>query len=280
MQSQTLIPTELLSEREKASRLRQRVSRWLAWCFLAATFVPAMWAQPAAAPAEAANDTLPTAKEILDRYVDVTGGRAAYERRTSEITHGTVAFTAAGIQGELTTYSEGGNYRNTVQLPGLGAIEDGVTDGVAWEKTDIMGPRIKQGAELADAVREATLNSTILWEDLFEDVSVEGTSEVGGEPCYEVKMVPAEGSTMTTCYSIESGLALHTSTRAVTQMGEVDVEVRMLDYKDFDGVLAPSRIQESAAAQNIDVTINSIEVNQNIPEDVFALPADVAALLP
>ncbi len=275
----TLIPMKALPRQVKQGRLARRFSRWLAWCFVTSTVVPMLWAQPAASVEAPASDVLPTANEILERYVEVTGGRAAYEARTSEITHGTVKFTSAGIQGELTTYSKGGNYRNSVQLPGLGVVENGVTDGVAWEKTDILGPRIKEGAELADAVREATLNSTLLWEELFKEVSVVGTSEVAGEPCYEVRMAPEEGSTITTCYSVESGLALHTSTRAATQMGEVDVQVRMLDYKDFNGVLAPSHIQESAAAQNIDVIIESVDVNQDIPDEVFALPEDVSALL-
>ena len=47
----------------------------------------AAFAAPQAATSAAA---LPKAETILDRYIEVTGGKAAYDKRTSEITTGTM----------------------------------------------------------------------------------------------------------------------------------------------------------------------------------------------
>ena len=42
---------------------------------------------------------------LMDRYIEVTGGKAAYEKRTSEITTGTMEFAAQGLKGADDDYS-------------------------------------------------------------------------------------------------------------------------------------------------------------------------------
>ena len=43
-----------------------------------------------AAAAAFGADPLPSAESVLDRYVQVTGGKQAYEKRKTEIAHGTL----------------------------------------------------------------------------------------------------------------------------------------------------------------------------------------------
>jgi len=52
-----------------------------------------------------AADPLPSAESVLDRYVQVTGGKQAYAKRKSEIAHGTLVYTALGIKGTITRYA-------------------------------------------------------------------------------------------------------------------------------------------------------------------------------
>ena len=47
--------------------------------------------------AYAADEPLPKAETILDRHVEVTGGKAAYQKRKSEIATGTLKFAAQGF---------------------------------------------------------------------------------------------------------------------------------------------------------------------------------------
>src|ERR1039457_2351124 len=57
-----------------------------------------------AAPAFAADDIKPEA--ILDKYVEVTGGRAAYEKIKTEVATGTLEITSIGLSGTLTIRSD------------------------------------------------------------------------------------------------------------------------------------------------------------------------------
>ena len=90
-------------------------------------FLPWAGAQQPAAP----ND-LPSAESILDRYVEVTGGLAAHESRTSAVTTGTFEVAAANLTGQLRIIVKPGLQRTTIQLPGVGTIDGGVNNGVAW----------------------------------------------------------------------------------------------------------------------------------------------------
>jgi hypothetical protein len=230
-------------------------------------------------PAPAA-DALPSPESILDRYVEVTGGKAAYERRKTEISTGTMEYPAQGVKGTLTRYeADPDRYYAVLDIPGIGKIEMGVAGGVAWENSAILGPRVKTGDEKAQAVRDATMNATLKWRTLFPKVETAGVETLDGEECYKVVMTPAEGKPEVMYFQKKSGLAVKTTTVAVSQMGEVPVEVTVKNYKEFGGVLTPSKVANKAAGQEFTITIEKVQVNPELPPDRFALPAEIRALL-
>ena len=51
--------------------------------------------------AQLAADDLPKAETILDKYIEVTGGKAAYEKNHSEVSTGTMEFVGKGIKGSV-----------------------------------------------------------------------------------------------------------------------------------------------------------------------------------
>jgi hypothetical protein len=153
-----------------------------------------------------------------------------------------------------------------------------VRNGVAWERSDLLGPRVKAGSEREEALREAKLNANILWRELYKKVETTGEEVVNGESCYRVVMTPTSGAPETLYLSKASGLALKMTTRATTQMGELGAELLFGDYKDFGGILAPARVTEKTAGQEITIIIDAIDVNPEIPASQFDLPMDVAAI--
>ena len=232
-----------------------------------------------ALPVLRAADALPTADAIMERYIEVTGGKQAYAKRKSEVVTGTLEFAAQGIKGKIQRYSaEPDKYFATLEIAGIGNIDMGVTDGVAWEKSAILGPRIKSGEEKAQAVREASFNASVNWHKLFPKVEVEGVETIEGEECYKVVMSPPEGHAQTMYFQKKSGLAVKTTMIATSQMGEVPVSVTVSDYKNFNGVWIPAKTTQKAAGQEFTMTIDNVQLNPAIPADRFALPAEIKAL--
>ena len=226
-----------------------------------------------------AADPLPAAASILDRYVQVTGGKQAYTSRKTEIAHGTVEYTALGVKGSITRYAaEPDKYYATLDIEGLGKVEMGVNGQIAWENTAILGPRLKSGAEAAEAIREGNLNATVNWRKLYPKVETTGIETIDGEECYKVVMTPAEGQPMTGYYQKKSGLQVRLSTISTTQMGDIPVDLIASDYKDFGGILEPAKVIQKTGPQEFTITLERVEVNPAIPAEQFALPAEVRKL--
>ena len=225
-------------------------------------------------------DPLPSAESILDRYVQVTGGKQAYEKRKSEIAHGTVDFPALGIKGSMTRYAaQPDKYYYTVDIAAIGKMETGVTGSIAWENSAILGPRLKSGGELAEALREGNMNATVNWRKLYPKVVNAGIETIDGEECYKVVMTPAEGQPITGYYQKKSGLQVKLTTVASTQLGDIPVEMIASDYKNFGGILEPAMVIQKAGPQEFTMTLERVEVNPAIPPETFALPAEVRALV-
>jgi hypothetical protein len=223
---------------------------------------------------------LPKAETILDHYVEVTGGKATYEQHKTEVLRGTIAFPAQGLTGQLTRYSAAPDKEySMVELGPIGKIESGVANGIAWEKSIILGPRLKEGDEKDQVVRESRFNAPLQWRNIYSKVETTGAETAEGEECYKVVLTPATGKPETQFFSTKSGLLVKTRATAASPMGEVDVEVTVSDYKNFGGVLMPTRSKQKAGGQELEISVSSVGVNEAIPPDIFNPPADVQALI-
>ncbi len=234
----------------------------------------------AAAGVGFAADPLPSAESILDRYVQVTGGKQAYEKRKTEIAHGTVEFPALGIKGSMTRYAaQPDKYYYTVEIAAIGKMETGVNGAVAWENSAILGPRLKSGVERAEAIREGNMNATVNWRKLYPKVENAGIELIDGEECFKVIMTPDEGQPVIGYYQKKSGLQVKLSTVASTQMGDIPVEMIASEYKNFGGILEPAKVTQKAGPQEFTMTLDRVEVNPMIPPETFALPDEVRKLV-
>src|SRR5580658_3426973 len=184
-----------------------------------------------AAPQDAAkSEALPKAETILDRYIEVTGGKAAYEKRTSEISTGTMEFAAQGLKGSVTSYSAAPDkFYMSMELDGVGKFEKGTVDGLAWDKNMMTGAHVESGEEKAQSLRDATFNGVLSWRKLYVKAETIGVETIDGEECYKVVMTPAEGKPMTGYYQKKSGLEVKRSAIAVQQGSEIPMDVLVSD---------------------------------------------------
>jgi zinc protease len=222
----------------------------------------------------------PTPEAIVDRFVEVTGGKAVYEKRKAEVVHGTIEFAAAGLKGTMVEYfEEPGKFYMAMDLKGVGKIESGLSEGVAWENSVLQGARIKTGDEKAQAIREAAMNIFAHWREIYPKAESAGEEVVEGEPCYKLVLTPAAGKPETMYFEKKSGLLRKTTVVAASPLGDIAAESISTEYRPFDDIVAPSKVTEKAAGQEFTITIQSMQANQEIPAEKFALPDEVKALL-
>ena len=234
---------------------------------------------PLAAFVLSAADPLPTGEAVLEKYIAVTGGKAAYEKMRTQVTSAVMEFIGKGVKANMTMYHAAPNKSYMVtEIEGIGKMEEGTDGSVVWERSAIKGPRIKTGEERAVSLRGADIRHDIRWRDYFSKVEVTGIEPIEGHVCYRLVLTPKDGQPETRYYDRTSNLLVRTNMIMKTEMGEIPAEASVSDYRKVDGVLIPFLLKQKVLGQEFSVTVESIKNNVDIPADRFALPEDVKAV--
>lgn len=230
------------------------------------------------AGAPAAAQQLPPAQQIIDRYVEAVGGKAVWANRQSQRTMAEMSMSGATIQMEMLA-ARPNKLLVKMNMPGMGEMLQGYDGEVAWSRNPMQGTRIITGAELAQTVRQADFDSSVDPARHYPTMETLERTEMAGQPCYLVRMVPVEGDEIQTCFHTETGLMVGSRGKSQTAMGPVEATTLFSEYRDFAGVKMPTRTVTSVAGQEMVVTIKEVTPNVVDPA-VFELPADVKALVP
>jgi hypothetical protein len=227
-----------------------------------------------------AEETLPKADVIIEKYIEVTGGKAAYGKVHNEISTGTLELVGKGIKGTLTIYrAEPDKSYTLTEIEGVGKVEEGSDGQVAWTRSAMTGPRLKEGEEKATSLRSGRFNAELHWREHFKKVETAGVEDVNGQPCYKVVMTPAEGSPVTRYYDKKSNMLVKTAMTIKIPMGEFPVESVVSDYRKEGEILMPHRLNQKMAGNEILITIEGVKYNAEIPKGTFDLPEDVKPLV-
>ena len=153
----------------------------------------------------AAAQDLPSGESILQRYVDVTGGKAAYDKIHNEVAKGTMELTGKNVRGMIVSFEAGPNKNySAVDIEGVGKVESGTDGTVAWENSAIAGPRIKTDVERDEMIRASVFNAHLSWQTLYQKVETTGSETIDGDECYRVVLTPKSGRPETEYYTVRN----------------------------------------------------------------------------
>jgi hypothetical protein len=226
----------------------------------------------------------PTAAQVLDRYVSVTGGKEAYSKVKTVSMIGTMEIKDQSIRGSMRMYRmDGGKYYNVVDLPGIGKQEDGSNGTTAWDKT-VLGPRLKSGVEkfLATCASSAMSEygrGAVDTDSCYAKAEFVGEESINGKAAYKLRMTPKEGKPEEQYYDKESGLLIRTKVLMPSPMGEVPIVATVDEYRKVDGIQTPVKISNNMGAVTMIMNFSTIKFNDAIPEAMFALPPEIDALV-
>lgn len=227
----------------------------------------------------AAAQDLPDARRLVDRYVELIGGRDAVLGRAFVRSTGTFQLPAMGISGELEIYqAQPGRNAVRVSIPGLGEIRSGFNGEVGWSLDPLQGPRVMQGRELEQTREEASFGSAIRDASLVESMETVERAEMNGEACWRVRLRWRSGRETFDCYSVESGLLVASTTTQESPMGSMQVTSLLGNYREFGGVRLPTRLRQQMMGQEQVLEIREVEFPP-LDESVFELPPEIRALV-
>ena len=229
---------------------------------------------------QGAGETLPKAEKILDRYIEVTGGKAAYDKIQNRVTKATVEMTGAGINLSMTNWQAKPNKSYSVlESDATGKVESGSDGTVVWQMSVMTGPQIMEGKHRVSMLHASIFDKYVYWRKAFKKVENVGTEEVNGKPCYKVIATPEGTYPETLFFDKESNLLVKTIVTIEHPMGKMVIESYPEDYKKSGGILTPFRARLKAMGIERTMTVTGIENNVQMPEDRFKLPAEIQALV-
>ncbi len=228
----------------------------------------------------AAAADLPKGEALLDKYIEVTGGKAAHAKIHSDMTTGTMEFKAMGLKGKITTYgAEPDKKYSEVLLDGIGKMQEGVNGDVAWSLSAMQGPRVKEGDEKTETILQSKFNADLNWRDLFKTAETVGVETIDGKECYKVVLTPKTGSPSTRWFDKESNLLVKLSMTSKSAMGEIQSEMLVSDYRKEGDILLPHKMIVKAGPMEFVATVDTVQHNPEIPKDRVDVPDEVKALL-
>lgn len=229
------------------------------------------------AGAAAAQQPLPPASEVVDRYVQAIGGRAAAERLSARHVVAEMSMPAMGMTMQMETWTARPNRSfSRMEMSGM-SITSGFDGTTAWVNSPMSGPKILDGPEFKQAIDNANFDNNVDFAKVFPTMETVGERTVEGHPCWNVRMVSTNGTEVQNCFDKESGLLVGTISHQHTQMGDMTADIVVGDYKEFDGLKLPTRMQMTMGPQQVVTTIKSVS-HAPVADSIFALPPEVRAL--
>jgi hypothetical protein len=229
--------------------------------------------QKPAADAKPAAD-MPTADQIVEKYVQAIGGKAAIEKQTSRVSKGTFDLPAFGASGTAEIYEKAPNKTaSVITIAGFGVVQEGYDGKIAWSQDPQSGLREKAGAELASAKLDAEFLKPLKIKQLYPKLVVKGKDKVGDKEVYVVEATPVESSVETWYFDTQTGLMLRQDAERESPQGKQPIQVYLDNYKDVDGIKLPFKIHQVTPAFTIDIKIDEVKHNVPIDDAKFNKPA-------
>src|SRR5215470_772779 len=112
--------------------------------------------KPDATKSEAKPAALPSADEILEKYVKAIGGKEAIEKVTSRSAKGSFEIEAMNLTGTFENYQKAPNkFANLFTIPAVGGGGQVFDGAKGWDSNPMTGIRELSGEELSTLKREA-----------------------------------------------------------------------------------------------------------------------------
>lgn len=217
-----------------------------------------------------------TVDEILNQYFEKTGGKDAWKELNAMKMSGISSMQ--GMEFPITLYTKRPNYEKLeVEVQGMQIIEayDGTT---AWSVNPFQG--ITTATKADEALNKEAAKKS--FEDELLDYAAKGHTvekledhEIEGAQMFQLKLTKKSGDEQTYFFNQESyvPVMIKSFANAGPMKGQT-VETYLSDYKEVEKLIIPHSITQKINGQVLmQATMNTIELNPEITDDLFKFPA-------
>ena len=217
-------------------------------------------AQP---PAAKAGAPLPTAEQVLEKYVQALGGREALAKVTTRVVRGS-RVGADGVLVPEEVYQKAPDKLSvTTSYPNV-TFRSGFDGAHAWARDSRGADQLND--QFAEALRrEAEFFTGVRMRELYPRLNVVGSETVGGRETYVISAPASDDGGDKFYFDAQTGLLVRRYLEFKTALGRTPVQVDYGDYREVEGVKLPFQLRWSNPRYSWGRKVD--EVRHNVPLD-------------
>jgi outer membrane lipoprotein-sorting protein len=215
-----------------------------------------------------------TAKEIIQKMIEATGGRKALESIDDSTITGTIDLTDQGFSGEITIYKkEPSKMRIDVEIMGM-VITQAFDGNMAWwvnpqnGMTEEMPPTEAASMKRDALPRDATFNP----EKYGITFEYKGKEQIDGNDHYVIGQTYADGFQITLYVDSATHLVTKSKGTIESAVGEVEFEQVASDYKKVNGLMTAHTVTTYVnGVESRIIKISDIKYNTGLEDSLFIM---------
>ena len=213
---------------------------------------------------------VPSADQVLQRFVSAVGGEKELEKIHTMILRGTVElpdFQANGTTVEYFKYPD--HFAAVTDIPGHGSTKLVYDGHEGWQVDPRNGFTQISGADLADIQRRANIHWNLKLREFYPNIQVKGRETVSGEDAWKLEAT-LDNSIYDFFFNVKTGLLTRFDTDQHVANGTSSVSIS--DYRPVDKVLFAFGASQTAGPVKWRRKLTEVRFNEPIDETVFLKP--------
>ena len=215
-----------------------------------------------------------TAKEIIQKMIEATGGRKALESIDDSTVSGTIELVQQGLSGEITIYKkEPSKMRLDIELMGM-VITQAYDGNLAWWTNPQTGATEEMPANEAAGMKRDALprDATFNPEKYGISFAYKGKETLEGKDLYVIEQTYADGFKVTLYVDCATYLVTKSKGTVSLEMGDMEFEQVITEYKKVHELMIAHKITTYMnGAESRILIITDVQYNTGLEDSLFIM---------
>jgi photosynthetic reaction center cytochrome c subunit len=218
---------------------------------------------PAPEAKDSQQNSGPSGDQLLEKFVQASGGAAAIDKISTRVMKGTMDFGGKSVSIDI--YAKDPGKRISFAHMPEGDSVTAFNGQEGWLGAPGRPPREMHGSDLDGAAIDADLHLPSHLRQMFSQLLVEQPEKIGDQQVNVVSGQREGKPPIILYFDQQSGLLVRLVRYGETALGWLPTQIDYADYRDADGVKVPYRW--TLARPSGRFTIQLSELKQNVPVD-------------
>jgi photosynthetic reaction center cytochrome c subunit len=220
---------------------------------------------------EVPDSNLPSAEQIIAKYLAAVGGLEANVKILTRLQKGTLIVGSEHFPVEIVSKTSSERV-TTVHFPGGDSIT-AISGREGWLGSPGRAPHQMSPSEANAAKLDAELFFPASLGRLFKEFHVQQQGVVNGKEVYAITATTEEGPATQLYFDQHSGFLVRVLRLTESPLGRNPTEIDYADYREADGVKTPFRWTISRPGGRFTIQIEDMKQNVPVPTDSFKMPS-------